>query len=41
MRFYYFWRKFWFSFRVGFQTGLAALFCIGSVLLALWLLFVI
>ncbi len=39
MRFYHFWRKFWVSFRVGFGTGLIALFCLGSVLFALWLLF--
>ena len=39
MRFYHFWRKFWVSFCVGFGTGLIALFCLGSVLFALWLLF--
>lgn len=39
MRFYHFWQKFWVSFRIGFKTGVAALFCIGSFLFALWLLF--
>ena len=39
MRFYHFWRKFWVSFRVGFMTGLVTVFCVGSILFALWLLF--
>ena len=37
MRAYHFFMKFWYSFRIGFRSGLIFLFCLGSVLAAMFL----